>query len=322
MKIVILDGYALNPGDLSWKGIEALGEVKLYERTSAGDVVSRCQGAEIVLTNKVPFSAETLSQLPDLRMIGVMATGYNIIDCKAASDHGVTVCNIPAYSTTSVAQQVFALLFAATNSVEHYTRQIRQEGRWTSNPDFCYWDTPLQEMAGKTFGIVGLGRIGMQVAGIANAFGMRVIAMTSKGQDELPLYINKVDEQRLLADSDVLSLHCPLTPATQDFINAKRLSKMRPTAIIINTSRGPVVNEADIAEALQQNRLGAFCADVLCQEPASASNPLLSAPRVFLTPHIAWATFEARTRLMEILTENVSMFIEGKPQNVVNPPKN
>ncbi len=318
MKIVVLDGYALNPGDLSWKGIEALGEVVRYDRTAAADIVSRCQEAEIVLTNKVPFSAETLSQLPALRMIGVMATGYNIIDCKAASERGVTVCNIPAYSTTSVAQQVFALLFAATNSVEHYTRQIRQEGRWTSNPDFCYWDTPLQEMAGKTLGIVGLGRIGMQVAGIAHALGMKVIAMTGKEQDQLPEHIDKVDERLLLAESDVLTLHCPLTPGTQDFINASRLRQMKPTAIIINTSRGPVVNEADVAAALQQNRLGAFCADVLCQEPASPDNPLLAAPRVFLTPHIAWATLEARTRLMNILTENVRNFIEGKPQNVVN----
>ena len=319
MKIVILDGYALNPGDLSWQDIEELGDVTLYERTSADDIVSRCQGAEIVLTNKVPFSAATLAQLPDLRMIGVMATGYNIIDCEAATRQGVKVCNIPAYSTTSVAQQVFALLFAATNSVEHYTRQICQEGRWTRNPDFCYWDTPLQELDGKTLGIVGVGRIGRKVASIASAFGMRVIALTSKKPSELPIYINKVDEKALLAESDVLSLHCPLTPQTQDFINADRLRQMKPKAILINTSRGPVVNEQDVATALREDRLGAFCADVLCQEPASPDSPLLSAPRVFLTPHISWATFEARTRLMDILTENVKMFIGGMPQNVVNP---
>lgn len=309
----------MNPGDLSWEGIEALGEVKLYDRTATEDIVERSKTADIILTNKVPFSAETMAQLPRLKMIGVMATGYNIIDCDAARRQGITVCNIPAYSTASVAQQVFALLLAATNSVEHYTRQITRDGKWTSNPDFCYWDTPLHELAGKTFGILGLGRIGLSVAAIANAFGMKVIALTSKAQSELPLYINKVDEAQLLTQSDVLSLHCPLTPGTKDFINANRLAQMKPTAIIINTSRGPVVNEASVAEALHQNRLAAFCADVLCQEPAAAQNPLLSAPRVFLTPHIAWATVQARTRLMDILTQNVRSFLAGSPQNVVNP---
>lgn len=318
MKIVILDGYALNPGDLSWTTMESLGEVVLYDRTSPEDIISRCQGAEIVLTNKVPFQAGTLAQLPDLKMIGVMATGYNIIDCEAARQHGITVCNIPAYSTASVAQTVFALLLAATNSVEHYTQQITREGRWTSNPDFCYWDTPLQELAGKTFGIVGLGRIGLSVATIAQAFGMRVVALTSKSQDEIPIYINKVSEEELLTQCDVLSLHCPLTPSTQDFVNAQRLAQMKSSAIIINTSRGPVVNEQAVADALQADKLGAFCADVLCQEPASASNPLLRAPRVFLTPHIAWATLQARTRLMDILNENVRAFIAGTPQNVVS----
>lgn len=318
MKIVILDGYALNPGDLSWSDMEALGDVTLYERTRPEDIVTRSQGAEIVLTNKVPFNSETLRQLPDLKMIGVMATGFNIIDCEAAKEQGITVCNIPAYSTSSVAQTVFALLLSATNSVEHYTRQITTEGRWTSNPDFCYWDTSLMELADKTFGIVGLGRIGQSVAKIALAFGMKVVALTSKSQIELPEYIKKVDEEGLLRESDVLSLHCPLTPSTQNFINATRLAKMKPSAIIINTSRGPVVNEADVAEALKGDKLAAFCADVLCQEPAAADNPLLQAPRVFLTPHIAWATFEARTRLMNILCNNVRAFIGGHPQNVVN----
>lgn len=318
MKIVILDGYALNPGDLSWSRMESLGEVVLYDRTDKSDIVKRCQGAEIVLTNKVPFSADTLGQLPDLKMIGVMATGYNIIDCEAAKSHGVIVCNIPAYSTDSVAQQVFALLLAATNSIEHYTRQITEEGRWTSNPDFCYWDTPLQELSGKTFGIVGLGRIGMSVANIAQAFGMKVIALTSKSQEQLPIYIYKVNEDELLKECDVLSLHCPLTPQTQEFINAERLSLMKKTAIIINTSRGPVVNEQAVSDALKAGKLGAFCADVLCQEPAAADSPLLKAPHVFLTPHIAWATYQARTRLMEILTENVRSFIAGTPQNIVN----
>lgn len=318
MKIVILDGYALNPGDLSWEGINALGEVEYYDRTASEDIVSRCEDAEIVLTNKVPFSAETLSQLPMLKMIGVMATGYNIIDCASAKKQGITVCNIPAYSTASVAQTVFALLLSATNSVEHYTHQITHEQRWTSNPDFCYWDTPLQELAGKTMGIISLGRIGMAVANIAQAFGMKVVALTSKRQEELPSYILKEGEAELLAQSDVISLHCPLTPETQNFINATRIAKMKSSAIIINTSRGPVVNEQDVADALTSGRLGAFCADVLCVEPASADCPLLKAPRVYLTPHIAWATLQARTRLMSILTENVRSFIQGKAQNVVN----
>jgi len=319
MKIVILDGYALNPGDLSWSVIEAMGDVTYYDRTSTEDIINRSQGAEIVLTNKVPFRAETLAQLPNLKMIGVMATGFNIIDCEAAKRQGIVVCNIPAYSTASVAQSVFALLLSATNSVEHYTQQITHEGRWTSNPDFCYWDTPLTELSGKTFAILGLGRIGQSVASIAHAFGMKVIALTSKDQSSLPIYINKVDESTFLQEADVISLHCPLTPQTENFINEERLKLMKPSAIIINTSRGPVVNENDVAEALCDNRLGAFCADVLCQEPASADNPLLRAPRVFLTPHIAWATLQARTRLMHILEENVRAFIDGKPQNVVNP---
>lgn len=319
MKIVILDGYALNPGDLSWEAINSMGDVTCYDRTSPEDIVARSQGADIVLTNKVPFRAETLALLPSLKMIGVMATGYNIIDCEAARQQGIVVCNIPAYSTPSVVQSVFALLFAATNGVEHYTRQITQEGRWTTNPDFCYWDTPLIELAGQTFGIYGLGKIGSQVACVANALGMKVIAYTSKPQAELPIHINKVSANELFEQSDVLTFHCPLTPETQNLVNAEHLALMKSTAIIINTSRGPVVNEEDVAYALHKNRLGAFCADVLSQEPASADNPLLRAPRVFLTPHIAWATLQARTRLMDILTANVRAFINGNPQNVVNP---
>lgn len=318
MKIVILDGYALNPGDLSWKGIESLGEVTYYDRTAAEDIVGRCTDADIVLTNKVPFSAETLRALPKLRMIGVMATGYNIIDCGEARQLGIDVCNIPAYSTASVAQTVFALLLAATNGVEHYTHQITKEARWTRNPDFCYWDTPLSELADLTFGIYGLGRIGQSVAAIANAFGMKVVALTSKHQEELPPYVLKVSQGELLSMSDVLSLHCPLTPETERFVNAESLSRMKPSTILINTSRGPVVDEQSVADALTEGRLRAFCADVLCHEPASADNPLLSAPHVFLTPHIAWATLEARKRLMDILTDNVRCFISGSPQNVVN----
>lgn len=318
MKIVILDGYALNPGDLSWKGIESQGEVTYYDRTAAEDIVGRCTDADIVLTNKVPFSAETLRALPKLRMIGVMATGYNIIDCGEARQLGIDVCNIPAYSTASVAQTVFALLLAATNGVEHYTRQITKEARWTRNPDFCYWDTPLSELAGLTFGIYGLGRIGQSVAAIANAFGMKVVALTSKHQEELPPYVLKVSQGELLSMSDVLSLHCPLTPETERFVNAESLSRMKPSTILINTSRGPVVDEQAVVDALTEGRLCAFCADVLCHEPASADNPLLSAPHVFLTPHIAWATLEARKRLMDILTDNVRCFINGSPQNVVN----
>ncbi len=319
MEIVILDGYSLNPGDLSWQGIEALGHVTCYDRTSEEDIVERCKAADIVLTNKVPFTRQTLQALPQLRLICVMATGYNIIDCEAARDAGVTVTNIPAYSTPSVVQMVFALLLSITNRVEHYTYEVVAEERWTKSPDFCFWNTPLTELSGKRLGIVGLGRIGLGVARVAQALGMEVVALTSKQQEDLPDGIQKVDSDTLFRTADVLSLHCPLTPETSDLVCRDTLRLMKPSAIVINTSRGPVVNEADMAEALREDRLAAYGTDVLTREPAMATNPLLRAPRVFITPHIAWATLEARQRLMSILEGNIKSYLEGAPINVVNP---
>lgn len=318
MKIVIVDGYALNPGDMSWDSIYSLGETTIYERTDVQDIVSRCLDADIILTNKVPFSKQTLAQLPKLRFIGVTATGYNIIDTEAARQQGILVTNIPAYSTASVAQTVMALLLSVTNRVEHYTQQITREKRWSNNADFCYWDTPLTELTGKRMGIYGYGRIGAQVAVLAQALGMEVCVHTSKDADCLPAGIQKLTGQDFWSSCDVISLHCPLTPQTNHLVNASTLALVKPNMILINTARGPLVDEEAIARALHDGRLAAFCADVLSHEPALADNPLLSAPNVFLTPHIAWATLEARQRLMDILIANIRSFIEGNPINVVN----
>jgi len=316
MKIVILDGYSANPGDLSWKPLEEIGELTVYDRTKPEETIERAKNAEIVLTNKVLIKRSEIEQLPKLKYIGVLATGYNVVDVEAAHEHGIIVTNVPAYSTESVAQMVFAHLLTVTNRTEHYAIQNRK-GKWTASPDFCYWDTPLTELASKTFGIVGLGNIGQRVAAIANAFGMKVVAYTSKAADKLPSYISKRTMEELLAESDVLSLHCPLTPDTKHLINRQTLELMKPSAILINTGRGPLVNDQDIADALKANRLRAFCADVLTEEPPKAENPLLSCENAFITPHIAWASNEARTRLIDVAISNVRAFIEGTPQNVV-----
>ena len=317
MKIVILDGFTANPGDLSWRELEQLRDVTVYDRTSAEDTVARAADAEIVLTNKVILGRKEMEQLPQLRYIGVLATGYNVVDIEAARERGITVTNVPAYSTMSVAQMVFAHLLTVTNHVEHYASENRQ-GRWSQSRDFCYWDAPLTELAGKTFGIVGLGNIGMQVAKIAAAFGMRVMAYTSKSSDELPDGIAKAALPELFAQADVLSLHCPLTDTTRHLINADTLAQMKSTAILINTGRGPLVDEAAVANALDSGRLAAYCADVMTEEPPKTDNPLLSQPNAYLTPHIAWASTEARIRLIQVATENVRAFINGQPQNVVS----
>ena len=316
MRIVILDGYSANPGDLSWKELEQMGEVTVYDRTSPSETVQRAADADIVLTNKVVLDREKIAQLPRLKYIGVLATGYNVVDIEAAHERGIIVTNVPAYSTESVAQMVFAHLLTVTNRTEHYAIQNRS-GRWTANPDFCYWDFPLMELAGKTFGIVGLGNIGRRVAEIAFAFGMKVKAMTSKSQAQLPAGIEKAELQTLLSSADVLSLHCPLTDKTRHLINADTLRQMKPTAILINTGRGPLIDDQAVADALQEGRLGAFCADVLTTEPTSSDNPLLSQSNAFITPHIAWASTEARTRLLQIAIANVRAFANGKPQNAV-----
>ena len=314
MKIVILDGYTANPGDLSWKELETLGELVVYERTSADETVARAADADVVLTNKVLITKEVMAQLPRLKYVGVLATGYNVVDIEAAHHRGIIVTNVPAYSTESVAQIVFAHLLTVTNRVEHYAVQNRAE-RWTNSADFSYSDTLLTELAGKSFGIVGLGNIGKRVAQIAQAFGMNVIALTSK--TTLPEGIKKASLPELLAQSDVLSLHCPLTPDTHHLINADTLKQMKPTAILINTGRGPLIDDQAVADALKAKRLYAFCADVLTEEPPKADNPLLGLPNAYSTPHIAWATVEARARLIQVAIDNVKAFASGQPQNIV-----
>ena len=314
MKIVILDGFTANPGDLSWAELEALGQVTVYERTLPSETVARAAEADMVLTNKVVVSKEVMDQLPHLKYIGVLATGYNVVDIEAAHQRGIIVTNVPAYSTESVAQMVFAHLLTVTNRTEHYAQENRQ-GRWSRNADFCYWDFSHMELAGKTFGIVGLGNIGRRVAEIALAFGMKVKAVSSK--TTLPAGIEKVSLEALLATADVLSLHCPLTDSTRHLINADTLAKMKSSAILINTGRGPLIDDQAVADALADGRLAAFCADVLTQEPPQADNPLLKLPNAFITPHIAWASKEARVRLIQVATSNVRAFLSGTPQNVV-----
>ena len=316
MKITILDGYTADPTGEAWKGLEALGTVTVYERTKPEETILRAKEAEVVLTNKVCLRREEMEQLPKLKYIGVLATGYNVVDVEAARERGIIVTNVPAYSTESVAQMVFAHLLTITNRTEHYTA-LNRKGAWTASPDFCYWDTSLTELAGKTFGIVGLGHIGQRVAAIAHAFGMKVVALTSKSAEALPSYIEKRTLDELLAESDVLSLHCPLTPDTKHLINRETLQQMKPSAILINTGRGPLVKDEDVAEALSSNRLRAFCADVLTEEPPQADHPLLDCENAFITPHIAWATAEARARLLDVAISNIRAFLEGMPKNVV-----
>lgn len=318
MQIVLLDGYASNPGDLTWEPLKEMGEVTVYDRTQPSEVVERAHDAEIIVTNKVTLTRQTLEQLPNLRLICVLATGYNTIDTLAARDLGITVCNVPAYSTDSVAQMVFALILNMTNRVAHYARQTR-EGRWSAAPDFCYWDLPVSELTGKTLGIVGLGHIGAKVASIARDFGMDVFAFTSKNSTGLPDYIQKTTLEGLFGVSDILTLHCPLTPDTHELINARTLARMKHGALLVNTGRGPLVNEADVAEALASGQLGGYGADVMCSEPPAADNPLFAQPNAFITPHIAWASVEARQRLLNATFDNIRAFQDGHPQNVVNP---
>lgn len=319
MKLVILDGFSVTQSDLDWHSLTQLPgvQVSVFDRTEAQDTIARCLEADAVLTNKVVFSRQVIDALPHLRYIGVLATGYNVVDTQAARERGITVTNIPAYSTPSVAQLVFAHLLNVTNSVAHYAEENRQ-GRWVASPDFLWMDTPLTELSGKTFVVRGMGNIGTQVARIAQAFGMKVKAVTNRPSDQLPTGVEKVEWDVALQEADVLSLHCPLTEATREMMNRETLNRMKPSAILINTGRGPLVNEHDVAQALHEGRLAAYCADVLAVEPAQQGNPLLTAPRCYLTPHIAWASYEARQRLIHTATANVRAFLEGKPQNVVN----
>lgn len=316
MKIVILDGFTANPGDLEWTRLERLGDLTVYDRTSEKEVVERCRDAEVVFTNKTPISGEAMASFPELKFIGVLATGYNVVDIKAAAALGIAVCNVPAYSTMSVAQNVFALILDITNSVAHYTREVKA-GRWSESEDFCFTDTMLTELSGKQMGIVGYGAIGRQVGRIAEAFGMTVAVHTSKTADEIaPAF--KVDLDTLFRTSDIVSLHCPLTETTLHLADRSRLALMKQTAILINTGRGPLVDEEALAEALREGLLAAAGVDVLSEEPPLPDNPLLSAPNIRITPHISWATKEARIRLLDISVANLEAFLAGEPQNLVN----
>ncbi len=312
--IVILDGFTANPGDISWAAIEALGNCKIYDRTGEADVVARAADADIVLTNKTLITQKSLAALPRLRYIGVLATGYNTVDVQAAQQRGILVCNVPEYSTPNVTQAVFALLLELTNRTGHHSQTVH-EGRWSASPDFCYWDGELVELAGRTLGIVGYGRIGKAVAAVGRAFGMQILAHRRTASDD-PQFVSL---DRLLSESDVVSLHCPLVPDTKELINAARLAQMKPSAFLINTARGALIHEPDLAAALNAERIAGAGLDVLSVEPPLASNPLLSARNCVLTPHIAWATRNARLRLLEVTAANIRSYLLNRPQNVITP---
>lgn len=318
MKIVVLDGYAANPGDLCWDELKTLGECDIYDRTAPQEVLARAKDAEVLLTNKTVLSREHIEALPALKYIGVLATGYNIVDVEAARQQGVVVTNIPAYSTDSVAQMVFAHILNIAQQVQHHSEEVHR-GRWTKSPDFCFWDTPLIELRDKKLGIVGLGHTGQQTARIALGFSMKVMAYTSKPATQLPAEILKADSlDQLFAECDIVSLHCPLNAGTQSLVDARRLSLMKPTAILINTARGPLVDEQALADALNEGRIYAAGLDVLSTEPPRADNPLLTARRCYITPHIAWASTAARERLMHIMLENLRAWMKGETINCVN----
>ena len=317
MKIVVVDGYTLNPGDLSWEDLRALGECEIYERSTDEELLARSAEAEILLTNKMEVRGRHVERLQKLRYIGVTATGYNIVDVAAARERGIIVTNVPAYGTASVAQMTFALLLELCHRTGHHAQTV-SDGRWAKSSDFCYWDYPLVELEGLIMGIIGLGRIGQTVARLAQAFGMKVVATGRSKPKDLPASIAWFDLETLLRTSDVVSLHCPLTTETKQMINAQRLKLMKPTAFLLNTSRGPLIDESALAAALQAGQIAGAGLDVLSVEPPAADNPLYPAPNCFITPHISWATRAARSRLMGVAVENVAAFIGGKPQNVVS----
>ena len=316
MKIVVLDGYTVNPGDLSWRELEGLGECVIYERSRPEEVFERAQGAEVVVSNKVRLSREMISRFPELRLISVLATGYDVIDTKAAREQGVTVANVPAYGTDSVAQLTVAHILNLTQHVAQHAELVRQ-GAWSRCPDFCFWTTPLVELSGLTLGLVGLGAIGSKVATIAQALGMRILASVSKPRPNPP-GIELVDRETLFRESDIVSLHCPLVPATAKLVCAETLSLMKPTAFLINTSRGGLVDEQALAGALSRGEIAGAGLDVLAEEPPKSGSPLLEAPNCCVTPHIAWATRASRARLLTCTVENIRAFAAGKPIHVVN----
>ena len=315
-RIVVLDGFTLNPGDLDWAPLRALGECEIFDRTPADAVLERARGASVVLTNKTPLPHDVIEALPELRYIGVLATGCNVVDLAAATARGIPVTNAPGYGTPSVAQHVFALLLELTQHTGHHARTVRQ-GRWSASPDFCYWDKPLVELAGRTLGIVGCGSIGSAVARIALAFGMNVLAATRRARPDADgIEFTGIDD--LFRRADVVTLHCPLTSETQGLVNAQRLAEMKPDSFLINTGRGPLVVEQDLADALNGGRIAGAGLDVLSTEPPPSGNPLLTAKNCLITPHIAWASRAARERLLGIVAENLRAFLAGEPANVVN----
>lgn len=318
MKIVILDGYTLNPGDLSWEDLESLGDVTIYDRTPEEMILERVGDANIIFTNKTPLSKETLEKIPSVKYIGVLATGYNVVDTIAAKEFGIVVTNIPIYGTTAVAQFVFALLLEICHHVWIHNDEVKK-GSWTKGPDFCFWNHPLIELAGKTMGIIGYGRIGQATASIAKSFGMKILAYDeyqNKSLENENMKYAELDE--LLGKADVISLHCPLFESTMGIINKDSISKMKDGVILINTSRGPLIVEQDLADALNSGKVYAAAVDVVSTEPITMDNPLLTAKNCIITPHIAWAPKESRSRLMVTAIDNLKKFIEGEPVNVVN----
>lgn len=316
MKIAILDAYALNPGDLSWNKIKELGECTIYDRTPAELVLDRAKEADAIFTNKVVLSSETINQLPNLKFIGVLATGYNVVDIEAARKSGIPVCNIPAYSTQSVAQMVFSHILNFTQNISSHAQSV-SKGDWSRSDDFAYWLSPQSELAGKTLGIIGFGQIGQAVAKIGIAFGMKVI-YNNRSKKATSLQATQVDLNQLLTQSDIISINCPLTEDNGGFINKDTINKMKPSAFLVNTGRGPLINEQDLADALNTGKIAGAGLDVLSIEPAHINNPLPKAKNCYITPHIAWATTEARKRLMEIAYQNLKAFMDGKTINVVN----
>lgn len=316
MKIVVLDGYAANPGDVSWEEFRALDDLTVYDRTAPEETIDRIGDAEIVLLNKTPLGADVFAACPRLRLVSVLATGYNIVDTAAARAHGVTVCNVPGYSTGAVAQMTFALLLEITQQVGLHSAAVFA-GDWQRSPDFCFWNKPLTELAGKTMGLIGYGAIGQAVGNIALAFGMKLL-VTARHEKPVPDGAEFVDLDALLRRADIVSLHCPQTAENRRMINADALAKVKDGAILLNTARGGLIDEQAVADALKTGKLAAFGADVVSKEPISADNPLLAAPNCFLTPHIAWAPYETRLRLHRISAENIRAYLAGTPQNVVN----
>ena len=317
MKIVVLDGYALNPGDLSWEAIRRFGDLTVYDRTPEDQIIARIGDAEIILLNKTPITAATLDACPGIKLICVLATGYNVVDCDAAKSRGIPVCNVPAYGTAAVAQFTFALLLELCHGVGHHSGAVHA-GRWCDSKDFCFWDTPQMELAGKTLGIIGFGKIGRAVGNIARAFGMNVLACNRSRCAEGEAIGKYVELDTLLAQSDVVTLHCPLTPETQNLINAETIARMKDGAILLNTARGPAIDEQAVADALRSGKLRGAAVDVISREPMEKTNPLLGAPNCIITPHIAWAPLESRQRIMDCTENSIRAFLEGAPINPVN----